>query len=333
MQLRNLNIKIAIYSPNWIGDAVMALPFIQLLKEKNPQAELNIVCKDWVSAVFKNNRSVNQIIPIPQDSINSFSGTVRIGLKLRSEKFDLFYTLTDSIRSAIILWLSGARVRVGYDTQMRSFFLTDYKILPLQSIHRSYKYLSLIEPGVLTQNIPEISLSTFEEDWAKKEMRKLGLNSPIALAPFSVANNRTLQNNILDKWIKNTKNSYLIFGSYNDIEKSNNLIKFCKSDKIKSICGKYSLRQSIALIYFCKYTLATDSGLGHLSAALGTPTISFFGVGNIAVTAPIGKKNSIIKHCTTCLGDFCEKNGQGTSCIKKISKENIENAVNKIIDQ
>jgi ADP-heptose:LPS heptosyltransferase len=73
--------------------------------------------------------------------------------------------------------------------------------------------------------------------------------------------------------------------------------------------------------------------LGHLSAALGTPTISFFGVGNIAVTAPIGKKNSIIKHCTTCLGDFCEKNGQGTSCIKKISKENIENAVNKIIDQ
>ena len=43
--------KIGVYSPNWIGDAIMALPFISELRDQNPNAEINVICKDWVSGV------------------------------------------------------------------------------------------------------------------------------------------------------------------------------------------------------------------------------------------------------------------------------------------
>ena len=56
--------KIAVYSPNWIGDAVMALPFVQQLKIDNKDSEIFIFCKEWVSGVYKNHPAVNQIIPI-----------------------------------------------------------------------------------------------------------------------------------------------------------------------------------------------------------------------------------------------------------------------------
>ena len=39
---------------------------------------------------------------------------------------------------------------------------------------------------------------------------------------------------------------------------------------------KYSLRESMALIKMCDYAVASDSGLGHLAAVIGIPTISFF---------------------------------------------------------
>ena len=44
----------------------------------------------------------------------------------------------------------------------------------------------------------------------------------------------------------------------------------------------------------CYYSLAADSGLGHISAALGLPTVSFFGVGYPDKTGQIGKNTLII---------------------------------------
>ena len=47
--------KIAVYSPNWIGDSVLALPFIRCLRVSYPNAEIYIFCKEWVSGIYENN--------------------------------------------------------------------------------------------------------------------------------------------------------------------------------------------------------------------------------------------------------------------------------------
>ena len=53
--------RIGIYSPNWIGDSVLAIPFVQLLKKQEQGAEIIIVCKDWVCGVFENHPDVDEI--------------------------------------------------------------------------------------------------------------------------------------------------------------------------------------------------------------------------------------------------------------------------------
>ena len=40
--------NIGIYSPNWVGDAVMALKFIGKLRKKYAGDELIVIAKDWV---------------------------------------------------------------------------------------------------------------------------------------------------------------------------------------------------------------------------------------------------------------------------------------------
>ena len=322
--------KIGVYAPNWIGDSVIAIPFIQTLRDHNPEAEVIIICKDWVEGVYEHHPAVTKVIPLSQSQLTGIVNVFKTGNDLKEYDFDKLYTLTDSFRSAFILWLSKAKRRYGFRGQMRSKFLTDSIPLPMQTIHRSKKYLRL--GGFDSKNIgkPRIYLSNSEIEWAHKEIGQLGLKTPTALFPFSIASNRTIPNNILKDWIKDLDEDHIVFGSKNDLESSEKLISLCDGVSIQSVCGKYSLRESIALISACKFSLAADSGLGHISTALDIPTVSFFGVGKDTVTAPRGDKNIIIKYCSPCLGDLCIEQNEDRTCIKEISRSNIEYAVNSM---
>ena len=69
--------KIGVYSPNWIGDAVMALPFIHHLKEKNPESKIIIICRDWVAAVYENHPEIDQIITLSRSDIKGIFASDR----------------------------------------------------------------------------------------------------------------------------------------------------------------------------------------------------------------------------------------------------------------
>ena len=321
--------KIAVYSPNWIGDSVLALPFIRYLRVSYPNANIYIFCKEWVSAIYEGNPNVNKIFSFKKE-LESFKGTIRAGLKIRNIKLDQFYTLTDSFRSAIVLNISGASETIGYTSQMRSFLLTDSIIIPKLKMHRSKKYLGLLKKKTDLKINPKIYITSKEKKWAIEEIKKMGMKNPIGLFPFSISDKRTISNEEIIRWLGNSKNEYLIFGSKHDIQRGKTLLNSLKRLSVKSICGQYTLRKSIILISLCKYTLAADSGLGHISAALGVPTLSFFGVGSPQITGPVGDKIQIIKHCFPCKGEFCENYNKGVVCLYKLSKIHIEGAVKNL---
>ena len=323
--------KIGVYSPNWIGDAVLALPFIEYLKSQNPNAKICILCKEWVTDVYQNHPAIDELISIEKKYMESFLGSIKTGYLLRSKKFDLFYTLTDSFRSALILRISGSPKRIGYKSQMRSILLTNSIKLPKKMIHRSEKYIKMINENIFFSQNPKLYVSDDEKEWGLKEIKKMQLKQPVALFPFSVANARTIPNIVLKKWIQNSNKNYIVFGSKDDNLKGEELVSLFNNLSIKSICGKYSLRQSIILISLCNYAIAADSGLGHIAVALGVPTISFFGIGIPEITSPIGTKSIIIKHCNPCLNELCE-DVNDKLCLKKITKKDIEVALNRVVN-
>ena len=331
--MKSFQIKIAIYSPNWIGDAVMALPFIQKIKDNHPKAEIYIICKEWVTDIYKNHEGITGVIPLSNSDLKGFHNIISIGKMLKSKNFDLSYTLTESFRSAFILWQSNIRIRIGFNAQWRRYFLTKPVTLPIKLIHRSEKYLKLIDEKFNNRAMPNFFLSENEKIWAKKKMEQIGFKKPTAIFPFSVGVGRTLSARNIKKWIKGSSKNYLIFGSIKDSNKAKALINRCNNNSIKEICGKYTLRESISLIALCESSIATDSGLGHISAALGIPTVSFFGKGNSLETSPLGGKTKVIKHCNPCLGNKCMLKKEDVACIKKISKKDLEVAVNQLIDQ
>ena len=117
----------------------------------------------------------------------------------------------------------------------------------------------------------------------------------------------------------------MIFGSEFDKREAEEMIANNKNISMKSFCGKYNLRKSVALISVCNYALAADSGLGHISSVLGIPTVSFFGGGRAIVTKPVGKCNVVIDKSTRCKP--CKKN---ICCLNAIKKSDVNYAIRSL---
>ena len=106
---------------------------------------------------------------------------------LREQEFDCFYTLTDSFRSAFIMWLSDTAIRIGYRSQARSFLISKPISKPLDIKYRPDKYLNLISGNKIDHEEKYIYLNQDEINWAKEKMVDSDIRKPVALFAFIVS--------------------------------------------------------------------------------------------------------------------------------------------------
>lgn len=117
--------KIALFLPNWIGDAVMATPALRALRKKFAQAETVAVLRPYVADVIAGLNLVDRsIVHNPRGGSRDDRG-VRFVRRLREEKFDLAVLFPNSLRAAWIAWCSGAKRRIGFARDGRRRLLTE----------------------------------------------------------------------------------------------------------------------------------------------------------------------------------------------------------------
>ena len=326
--------KIGVYSPNWIGDAVMALKFIGRLRKKYAGDELIVIARDWVAAIYDNHPLINKVLPVPTKELTGVFNTIKTGRSLQKLNLDIFFMLPDSFRSAVIAWFSRSNARIGFAGQMRETFLTDQINLPKEAIHRSEKYIYLLQNDEKAQDFQQmgITLRDQEKKWANKILQENNVKDPIGLLTGSLAKSRSVP---IGKWIEILKdkladdNQFVIIGEKRNAGNAQEIIAQVGDDKVISFCGKYTLRESIALISRCRAVIAADSGLGHIAADLDIPTISLFGAGDPEKTRPLGSLTQVITanvHCSPCGNNICGNNLEPMICLDTISSSQIWNA-------
>ena len=93
--------RIGIYSPNWIGDSVIALTFVQSIRAFESDAEIFIVCKEWVAGVYQEHPAIDAVLSFSSVQLSGLANIYKMGSSLKKYNFDKFFTLTDSFRSAL----------------------------------------------------------------------------------------------------------------------------------------------------------------------------------------------------------------------------------------
>jgi heptosyltransferase-2 len=120
--------RIVVVMPNWLGDAVMATPFLQALRGSYPEARIVAVARLLVAAVTEGSGqwpvvSGQSLVDELKVYAKGEEGAVSRWMHL--QKFDLGILLPNSFRSAWMVWRGGVKRRVGYARGGRGWLLTD----------------------------------------------------------------------------------------------------------------------------------------------------------------------------------------------------------------
>ncbi|HXG13054.1 MAG TPA: lipopolysaccharide heptosyltransferase II [Gemmataceae bacterium] len=123
---------IAVFLPNWVGDAVMATPALRALRNHFAGARLVGVMRPYVAGVLEGGDWFDQIILA---NGGPWSQAIpAVAWRLRRLGIDLAVLFPNSFRSALIAWLGGCRRRVGYNRYGRGPLLTD-SLEPIRDEH------------------------------------------------------------------------------------------------------------------------------------------------------------------------------------------------------
>ncbi len=307
--------KILVVATNWIGDAVMNLPFCEALKERHPSAEIHVLCRPWVTDVFMNNPGITDRIIMAG---KSWKKTMAMARQVKSLNFDTAYILPNSFRSSLVPYLARIRERIGYRGDWRRMLLTVpvSRSSRIERKHQVYYYLYLlgITPDDGCDRRPRMIVSDEEARWADAYLHaRIPGDKPIyGLNPGATYGTakRWGEERFAEvgKWLVEMRGAaVLVFGSPAEKELAVSVANQIGRD-VWVTAGDTNLRQAAALMARCKRFITNDTGTMHVAAAVGTHVIAIFGSTDPMTTYPFGDEHIIIREpvaCSPCLLRDC----------------------------
>lgn len=116
--------KLALFLPNWVGDAVMATPALTALRERYPAATTFGVMRPVIAETLAGTGLIDEPLLFHPRSADQTLSETAVRRRLQAERCDLAVLFTNSWRTAWLAWRSGIRERVGFARDLRSWLLT-----------------------------------------------------------------------------------------------------------------------------------------------------------------------------------------------------------------
>jgi lipopolysaccharide heptosyltransferase II len=320
--------KILIRLPNWLGDVVMSTAFVAAVRQLYPDARVDVIIKKELNGIAALIPGLHKIYSFSKQEYPGLNGVFRFGKTLRTEKYDLFFCLPDSLSSAVMGWASGAKKRIGFGKEGRFFLLSKSYKKPL-NIHRTDEYISLLEQFT-DKKIPERSVKlVVKETEPQHNTVIVNFNSEAISRRMPVDKGKQLIHTLTNTF-KSTK--FIVVGSPKEKEYVDELLGSLENkDRIENCAGKTSLEGLCGLMASSKAVLTTDSGPAHLANALSVPTIVLFGAGNELNTAPYNKEYLTVLRagkleCEPCVRNTCKLYGI-PKCMELLDELQIVNSL------
>jgi heptosyltransferase-2 len=321
--------KILIILPNWLGDAVMATPAIELLSTYYPRAKFTFV-GSFVSieALKYHPKCEMAIIDETKKSSNRIKATYELAKKLGS--FDMALSFRNQIHSSLLLKLTGTVLCIAKKSWHSMFLLSHTPTIKADKhLSRQYAELTMINTDRWDKNTPPLKLYIEPKKFDKPTM---GIN---AGATYGSAKRWYPERFALVAREFSSKFDIIIFGGPNEVEMANEIESYLASSNITNytnLAGKTNIKELCSLIGGCSLFVTNDSGPMHVAAAYGVPTVSIFGPTKHTETSQwMNEKSKIVRHdleCSPCMRRECPLGHH--ECMKSITAEEVIIAVKEL---
>ena len=339
--------NILVRFPNWLGDAVMALPVLSILRDRFPNAQITLLVHEKIGAFLKDCGFRVIICPEMHFAPGIIIRTWRTALKqihfLRNLHFDLAIHLTNSFVTALIVFLARIPRRIGLARRCRRLFLTDqipYIVSKKHKESQHSQYVRIISPLVkpdakiksrivLNAAVKEHIKNQFLQVSNKSEKGMIGIAPGAYYGPakrWSIIKFSALAKEFIRRGYE-----IVLLGGNDEIELAQSIPEKLNREII-NLAGRTSLTQLAAIITNLKLVVCNDSGILHLSAALEIPAIGIFGSTDPEITAPVEDHVAIVRKtqdCSPCFKRLCKRGDY--ACLEKIAVDDVLQTAEKFL--
>ena len=275
----------------------MAQPLLARLRERDPQAKVDLLAPEWVAPVARRMPEVDEVIAAPfRHGALQLGERWQLGRALKVRRYDQAVVLPNTWKSALVPFFAGIPERIGYLGEMRYGLLNRIHEKRDASMRDHYARLAEFPAGKSGE--PRLRVDSRE---IQSVRTKFDVSGPYAVlcpgAEYGPAKRWPYFQDLSSK----LPLPALIIGSAGDLEASNGIPG-------KNLVGKTTLDEAIALIAGAQFVVSNDSGLMHVAAALGRPQVALFGSSSPEHTPPQSPAARVLWlhiECSPCYQRVC----------------------------
>lgn len=288
---------ILVMLPRWLGDVVMATPMLRAVRRHfGCAARITATVKPAFVPLFDGTDWIDGFVPYDKRSADRSLRTLAVARRLRRERPDVALLVPNSLSSATLAWLAGARRRVGFARHGRRWLLTDPLVVPRErgrivpQSTASHAMDLAARIGVAREPLT-LELKTTAADEARADAVLATLFADRGTGPLVVLNDNGaygpakswgvdafagLARIVLER-VPDAR--LLVHCGPADRAEARECARRAADRRVASLADvpELSLGLAKALVRRAAAVVTTDSGPRHLAAAFGTPTVVLLG--------------------------------------------------------
>lgn len=322
--------RILVIRPGGIGDAVQLIPTLGTLLDLFPGVTIDVLAERRNAGVFALWSGVGTVYRY--DTLSDL-------FALLGREYDVVIDTEQWHRlSAVVARSIRARVSIGFGTNERKRLFTE--VVPYsQEMHETFSFLNLLRPLGLHElhEIPSKFLSVPPSAKARAtDMLGCYVTKPfVVLFPgasiperrWGAERFRAVAEALCCRGIP-----IAVVGGNED---RNAGTVITAGNVGLDLTGRSSLIEAAAIIEKASVLVSGDSGLLHIGAALGIPTVSLFGPGRADKWAPMGESHIVINRrlpCSPCtIFGYTPRCTRGVQCMSETGVDEVAQSVLKLV--
>ncbi|MEP4486189.1 MAG: lipopolysaccharide heptosyltransferase II [Halioglobus sp.] len=335
--------KILVIGPSWVGDMVMSQPLYTLLQQTRPSALIDVLAPAWSQPILARMPEVNHSLTMPVGHGELGLGKRwRIARELSATRYDQAILLPNSLKSALIPFLARIPLRTGWLGEQRYGLLNDIRRLDANQyplMVQRFAALALAPDQPLPEPLSTPALQVDLQSAHATALRKqLSLDKPIlALCPGAEFGGAKCwpalhYAQLADAYTEQGW-AVVIYGSANDTAVAQSVLaSSARPDTIVDLTGKTSLDEAVDLLSLAHAVVSNDSGLMHIAAALGVPTVVIYGPTSPDFTPPLSKRATVLTSeidCAPCFQRECPLGHHG--CMSQLPAHRVADALDELL--
>lgn len=308
--------KILVRANNWVGDAVMAIPALEAIRKRWPEAEIAMLARPWVADIYRGQAYIDRLMMYDRrQQHRGFWGRERFARELRREKFDVAVLLQNAFDAAWLVWRARIPERIGYARDGRSWLLTQAVRVPRPGEipgQEAYYYLELLRRAGWIAELPvvdRIVLRVPDDSRRRAEQMLLAAGSRagamrVALGAGAAAGPARcwLQERyaaLADHLIDAYDADVILFGAPPEKEMAERIIGAMRGRAL-NLVGATQIGDLPGLLASCGLFIGNDSGAMHVAGAVGLPVVGIFGPSDPQGTSPLTPRFTLVREPVSC---------------------------------